>query len=189
MSDETAQPRQDEVEEPLPPAGEEFEGSVEALLPDADPLPPPVLCEHSPAESELEPAYSAEQRRDVRAVREALHCPDREHAMLTLAMAGRVCVGDLAKRAGIDQKALSRYLKDLRAFGLVEDQREGRFVFYQVIPGVVSYQRLDNRFSLTINRGSVSITHAADFLPRRAPGPAPASVSAPAAAPTTHVNS
>ncbi len=41
-----------------------------------------------------------------------------------------VCVGDLAEWTGISESAVSHALRLLRAHGIVEARREGRWIFY-----------------------------------------------------------
>ncbi|MCF8483467.1 MAG: metalloregulator ArsR/SmtB family transcription factor [Rhodospirillum sp.] len=48
----------------------------------------------------------------------------------TLARVGELSASDLASRVGLTPSALSFHLKDLRATGLVESRRDGRWVLY-----------------------------------------------------------
>jgi DNA-binding transcriptional ArsR family regulator len=100
----------------------------------------------------------------LRALQDALRCLGRQEVLLALASnaAGRIHVGGLAEQLGIDQKTLSHHLKDLRTAGLVFDQTEGKPTYYQVVPGLVRYERQGDLFSLIVtaraSRVSITIT-------------------------------
>jgi DNA-binding transcriptional ArsR family regulator len=56
--------------------------------------------------------------------------PTRLRLLIYLEEHDEVCVSDLAREAGISESAVSHALRLLRAHGIVETSREGRWVFY-----------------------------------------------------------
>jgi DNA-binding transcriptional ArsR family regulator len=52
----------------------------------------------------------------------------------TLAQEGNVHVGEFCDRLGTTQPAVSHHLSLLRAAGVVEGRREGKYVFYSLSP-------------------------------------------------------
>ena len=56
----------------------------------------------------------------------------RLRLLIQLAERGEACVGDLAAGAHISESAVSHALRLLRAHGIVETRRDGRFVFYSL---------------------------------------------------------
>ena len=63
----------------------------------------------------------------------ALSDPTRLHIMHLLRQ-GRRCVCDLTDTMDAAQSRLSFHLKTLRDAGLVQDRREGRWVYYEIRP-------------------------------------------------------
>jgi DNA-binding transcriptional ArsR family regulator len=53
-------------------------------------------------------------------------------AILCLLMDGEMCVRDLEQGVGMRQAALSQQLSRLRAEGIVDAVRQGRFMFYRI---------------------------------------------------------
>jgi ArsR family transcriptional regulator len=66
----------------------------------------------------------------------ALSDPTRLH-ILHLLRHGRRCVCDLTDTMDAAQSRLSFHLKTLRDAGLVVDRREGRWVYYEILPGAL----------------------------------------------------
>ena len=56
----------------------------------------------------------------------------RLRILVQLAEADEACVGDLARAAKVSESAVSHALRLLRAHGIVETRRDGRFVFYSL---------------------------------------------------------
>lgn len=52
--------------------------------------------------------------------------------LLRLRSEGEVCVTDLAEGVGVSESAVSHALRLLRAHGVVETRREGRWVYYSL---------------------------------------------------------
>lgn len=55
-------------------------------------------------------------------------------SMLAAAPEGRACGCDLETPLGLSQPTVSHHLKVLREAGLVEGSREGRWIYYRVVP-------------------------------------------------------
>lgn len=55
-------------------------------------------------------------------------------SMLAAAPGGSACGCDLEEPLGLSQPTVSHHLKILREAGLVEGRREGRWVYYSVVP-------------------------------------------------------
>lgn len=55
-------------------------------------------------------------------------------SMLAAAPDGAACGCDLEQPLGLAQPTVSHHLKILREAGLVEGERQGRWVFYRVVP-------------------------------------------------------
>ena len=56
--------------------------------------------------------------------------PTRLRLLMFMEQQGEVCVTDLAREAGISESAVSHALRLLRAHGIVEASRDGRWMFY-----------------------------------------------------------
>ena len=63
--------------------------------------------------------------------------PVRLKVLCLLAREGRQCVCRMLPEVGVPQPTLSRHLALLKSHGLIEDEREGKMVFYQIANGVV----------------------------------------------------
>lgn len=59
--------------------------------------------------------------------------PSRLRILMCLQDHDEVCVRDLAAWTGISESAVSHALRLLRAYGIVETRREGRWIFYALI--------------------------------------------------------
>lgn len=66
------------------------------------------------------------------ALAKALSDPNRLRILLTVA-AGRKSVSQVVERVGLSQPLVSHHLKELRLAGLVAVERDGPFVFYELI--------------------------------------------------------
>lgn len=54
--------------------------------------------------------------------------------ILALLLDGEQCVCDLTEALGVGQSLLSFHLKSLKEAGLVDDRRDGRWVYYSLDP-------------------------------------------------------
>jgi ArsR family transcriptional regulator len=88
----------------------------------------------------FEGVITAEEAAEMAGVLAALGDPARLRiiSMLAAAPGGFACGCDLEEPLGLSQPTVSHHLGILRAAGLVEGTREGRWVMYRVIP-----ERLD----------------------------------------------
>ncbi|MDX2192153.1 MAG: metalloregulator ArsR/SmtB family transcription factor [Gemmatimonadales bacterium] len=66
----------------------------------------------------------------------ALSDPTRLH-ILELLRGGERCVCELTDALGAAQSRLSFHLKTLRDAGLVQDRKEGRWVYYALVPEAI----------------------------------------------------
>jgi ArsR family transcriptional regulator len=57
--------------------------------------------------------------------------------LLALLQPGERCVCELTEALGAGQSRLSFHLKTLKEAGLVQDRREGRWVYYALVPGAL----------------------------------------------------
>ena len=57
---------------------------------------------------------------------------ENRYRILETLMKGPLVVGEIAKRVGLPQPAVSQHLKVLKSVHLVEDERQGQEVFYSV---------------------------------------------------------
>ena len=67
-------------------------------------------------------------------------------AALDMLRDGERCVCELQDQLDVAQSRLSFHLKVLKDAGLVEDRKEGRWSYYQIVPGA-----LDEAHDLVIN--------------------------------------
>lgn len=84
----------------------------------------------------FEGVLDAESASDMAPVLAALADPVRLRivSMLAAAPNGAACGCDLEQPLGLAQPTVSHHLKILREAGLVIGQREGRWVYYRVVP-------------------------------------------------------
>jgi ArsR family transcriptional regulator, lead/cadmium/zinc/bismuth-responsive transcriptional repressor len=59
--------------------------------------------------------------------------PSRLRLLVFLMQHDEACVGDLARDAAISESAVSHALRLLRAHGIVETRRDGRFIYYTLV--------------------------------------------------------
>lgn len=57
---------------------------------------------------------------------------ENRYRILEALMRGPVTVGDVAKKVGLPQPAVSQHLKVLKTARLVEDERQGKEILYSV---------------------------------------------------------
>jgi ArsR family transcriptional regulator len=62
---------------------------------------------------------------------------ERRLHIIALLHSGERCVCDLNSALDITQPLLSFHLRTLRDAGIVSDRREGRWVYYTLVPGVL----------------------------------------------------
>lgn len=73
----------------------------------------------------------ADVARDVADVLKVLANPSRLMALCSL-VEGELSVGELAKRVGARDQAMSQHLSVLRAHGFVAPRREGQTIYYAI---------------------------------------------------------
>lgn len=66
----------------------------------------------------------------------ALADPTRRE-ILTLLKTGRKSAGEITDRFSITAAAISRHLSVLKEAGLIRDQREGKYIFYELNASVL----------------------------------------------------
>jgi len=59
--------------------------------------------------------------------------PSRLRILMLLLELDEVCVSDLAERADMNESAVSHALRLLRAHGIVEMRRDGRWIYYSLV--------------------------------------------------------
>ena len=59
--------------------------------------------------------------------------PSRLQILMELQDHDEVCVGDLAGWTGASESSVSHALRLLRAYGIVEARRDGRWIFYSLV--------------------------------------------------------
>lgn len=84
--------------------------------------------------------------------------PTRLRIMLLLNAADELCVCDLHSILGISQPKISRHLQPLRVNGLVNDRREGIWVYYRLNPDMPDW------LSTTLQSLQQSITGEDPYL-------------------------
>jgi ArsR family transcriptional regulator len=62
----------------------------------------------------------------------ALTHPLRLRTLLLLQQEGELCVCELIHALGVSQPMISRHLAQLRQGGLVDDRRQGQWIYYQL---------------------------------------------------------
>ena len=65
----------------------------------------------------------------------------RLRCILLLHQAGRLCVCELTEALDLPQPKISRHLAQLRHCGLLTDQREGQWVYYQINDQIPQWTR------------------------------------------------
>lgn len=58
----------------------------------------------------------------------------RLRALVLLRQQGELCVCELMHALGVSQPMISRHLAQLREAGVVQDRREGQWIYYQLHP-------------------------------------------------------
>jgi ArsR family transcriptional regulator, arsenate/arsenite/antimonite-responsive transcriptional repressor len=74
---------------------------------------------------------------DMARLARVFHALSDETRLCLIAMLrpGERCVCELTESLGAGQSRLSFHLKTLKDAGLVQDRREGRWVYYSLVPG------------------------------------------------------
>ena len=80
---------------------------------------------------------SATSTRSLSRLARVFHALSDETRLCIVAMLqpGERCVCELTEALGAAQSRLSFHLKTLKDAGLVQDRREGRWVYYSLVPG------------------------------------------------------
>jgi ArsR family transcriptional regulator len=60
----------------------------------------------------------------------------RLHCVLLLQQHGELCVCELTNALQLSQPKISRHLAQLRAYGLLQDRRQGLWVYYRIHPNL-----------------------------------------------------
>lgn len=63
----------------------------------------------------------------------------RARAVLLVAQEGELCVCELVCALGDSQPKISRHLAQLRACGLLQDRRQGQWVYYRLNPDLAPW--------------------------------------------------
>ncbi len=71
----------------------------------------------------------------------ALANPDRLRLAALLVNVGELCVCELVSMLQLPQYAVSRHLSTLKNAGLVEDRRDGQWMYYRPVPGSGDFSR------------------------------------------------
>jgi ArsR family transcriptional regulator, arsenate/arsenite/antimonite-responsive transcriptional repressor len=71
----------------------------------------------------------------------ALSDATRLRCLLLLASEGRLCVCELVEALDLSQPLISRHLGQLRALGIVLDERRGQWVHYRLHPELPAWSR------------------------------------------------
>jgi len=61
---------------------------------------------------------------------------DKMRILEFLTLAGESCVTDIVNGVGLEQLRVSQFLKKMRDEGFVHARKDGRFVFYEITPGI-----------------------------------------------------
>ena len=72
----------------------------------------------------------------IQATLRALADPTRRE-ILNLLKGGRLSAGEISERFDITSAAISRHLSVLKEADLIRDQREGKFIFYELNASVL----------------------------------------------------
>jgi len=83
----------------------------------------------------LNPAAMQRAAASACGVMKTLANPDRLMLLCQLAHAGEMTVGELEQSLDIHQPTLSQQLTVLRTQHLVDTRREGKYIYYRVLPG------------------------------------------------------
>jgi ArsR family transcriptional regulator, arsenate/arsenite/antimonite-responsive transcriptional repressor len=73
----------------------------------------------------------------VAAVCKALGDENRLLMVHMIAEAGRICVCDLEQGFDLSQPTVSHHLKLLRHAGIIQGEREGTWIYYSLVPGML----------------------------------------------------
>ena len=76
----------------------------------------------------------------------------RARAVLLIAEQGELCVCELVCALGDSQPKISRHLAQLRASGLLQDRRQGQWVYYRLAPDLPQWVRYVLATTLAANR-------------------------------------
>lgn len=71
----------------------------------------------------------------------ALSDDTRLKCVLLLQLHGAACVCDLMTALNLDQPKISRHLASLRRMGLLQDERKGKWVYYQLHPELPAWAK------------------------------------------------
>ncbi|MBC3766218.1 metalloregulator ArsR/SmtB family transcription factor [Neptunicella marina] len=86
----------------------------------------------------------------------------RLKSMLLVASKGQLCVCDLQNALDISQPKVSRHLADLRKAGLLQDERRGKWVYYQLASDMPDW--VNQLLSHTLNHNADVIQPNLDLL-------------------------
>ena len=83
----------------------------------------------------------------------------RLRAMLLIAEEGELCVCELTCALKESQPKISRHLSQLRNCGLLEDRRQGQWVYYRLHPALPEWVVEIIQTTLSANRPSLDADH------------------------------
>ncbi|WFC61846.1 metalloregulator ArsR/SmtB family transcription factor [Pseudomonas sp. REST10] len=82
----------------------------------------------------------------------ALADETRARAVLLIVEQGELCVCELVCALGDSQPKISRHLAQLRSCGLLQDRRQGQWVYYRLVPDLPQWIGEVLAATLTANR-------------------------------------
>lgn len=92
----------------------------------------------------------------------ALTHPLRLRTLLLLQQEGELCVCELIHALGVSQPMISRHLAQLRQGGLVEDRRQGQWIYYRL------HDALPNWVQQVLNATAEGVANESPFAEDRA---------------------
>ncbi len=90
----------------------------------------------------------------------------RLRCLVLLHRQGRLCVCELTQALAVLQPKISRHLAQLRQTGLLQDSREGQWVYYQINPELPAWVK--EMLDLAAEQAVYDTSHQADLARLRA---------------------
>ncbi|MGL6161846.1 metalloregulator ArsR/SmtB family transcription factor [Microbulbifer sp.] len=79
----------------------------------------------------------------------------RLRSLLLIAQEGELCVCELTEALDVSQPKISRHLAQLRSCGLLQDRRQGQWVFYRINPALPAWAKSVLNETLEANRAFI----------------------------------